>query len=139
MGKTCLGKIKGCMYQKDAGGIGWEGESYLSVNEKIIMALKSLNIPISVMENTKKGLSEFIVLIPLTDRLSGYSDNKPSVTYGEAELALYTKGNYIPLRDEITRLLLEADIGITERRYIEYETETGYHHYIIDALVAEIL
>ena len=111
----------------------------MSVNEKIVTALQSLNIPITVAENTKKDLSEFIVLIPLTDRLSGYSDNKPSMTYGEVELALYTKGNYLSLRNRITQLLLEANIGITERRYIEYETETGYHHYIIDALVAEIL
>jgi len=32
----------------------------------------------------------------------------------------------------MVRLLLADDFTITERRYIGYETETGYHHYVVD-------
>jgi len=29
-------------------------------------------------------------------------------------------------------MLLQADFVITDRRYIGYEYDTGYHHYAID-------
>ena len=42
-----------------------------------------------------------------------------------------------PLSDSFElHALLGADFYITDRRYIGFETETGYHHYAID--VAQI-
>ena len=35
-------------------------------------------------------------------------------------------------KNEIARLLLQARFTITDRRYIGYEDDTGYHHYAID-------
>lgn len=54
----------------------------------------------------------------------------------EARLSLFTKGSYTKLKNALVRALLGADFYITDRRYIGYETETGYHHYAID--VAQI-
>ena len=44
--------------------------------------------------------------------------------------------NYTKLKNALVRALLGADFYITDRRYIGFETETGYHHYAID--VAQI-
>ena len=30
-------------------------------------------------------------------------------------------------------IVVGAEFTITDRRYIGYETETGYHHYVVDA------
>ena len=38
----------------------------------------------------------------------------------------------VPLTDSIVRSLLASDFTITDRRYIERENDTGYHHYAID-------
>ena len=31
------------------------------------------------------------------------------------------------------KALLEADFTVTDRRYLGFDSETGYHHYVIDA------
>ena len=36
------------------------------------------------------------------------------------------------LKNALVRTLLGADFYITDRRYIGFETDTGYHHYAID-------
>ena len=38
------------------------------------------------------------------------------------------------MRDEITTRLLDADITITSRKYMEFEKETKYHHYIFEVM-----
>ena len=50
----------------------------------------------------------------------------------EARLSLYSKGSYTKEKNALVRSLLAADITITGRQYVGYETETGYHHYNVD-------
>ena len=50
----------------------------------------------------------------------------------EARLSLFSKGNYTKIKNGIVRSLLASDFTITDRRYIERENDTGYHHYAID-------
>ena len=42
------------------------------------------------------------------------------------------KRNYTAIKNTIVRALLNADITITDRRYIAHEDDTGYHHFAID-------
>lgn len=51
-------------------------------------------------------------------------------------MSLFTKGSYTKLKNDLVRALLGADFYITDRQYIGFEAETGYHHYAID--VAQI-
>ena len=80
------------------------------------------------------------VLRQSTGHLSGHhaavADNAPGCETQEARLSLFTKGSYTKLKNALVRALLGADFYITDRRYIGFETETGYHHYAID--VAQI-
>ena len=113
----------------------------MSLNSRIIEAVKPLKLRVSVAEhpvNDEEGKPHrpdaFLVIIPGTDDFPVCADDRPLVGTEEAELALYAKGNYLKLRDEITEKLLEADITIASRRYLEYEKETKYHHYIFEVV-----
>ncbi len=75
---------------------------------------------------------EYIVLIPLSESFSLFGDNRPHAEIQEVRLSLFTKGNYISLKNKIVRILLDADFVITDRRYIGHEEDTGYFHFVLD-------
>ncbi len=74
----------------------------------------------------------YLVLTPLVDVFELHSDNKPGYDVQEVRLSLFSKGNYIAIKNNIVRTLLGADFYITDRSYIGHEDDTGYHHYAID-------
>ena len=83
-----------------------------------------------------KAPDTYLVITPLSDSFELHADNAPGCETQEARLSLFTKGSYTKLKNALVRTLLGADFYITDRRYIGFETETGYHHYAID--VAQI-
>lgn len=105
----------------------------MNLTERIDVALAPLGVPVSVMEHmTDRGKSDkFIVIVPENDDIA-YADDKPLAFVEGAALQLYCIGNYLGFRDEVTNALISADITISSRRYMEYEQDTGYHHYIIE-------
>lgn len=74
----------------------------------------------------------YLVFTPLTDSFDIFADNTPGIEIEEARISLFTKTNYLALRDQITKAIISARLVITGRRYIGYEDDTGYHHYSID-------
>ena len=74
----------------------------------------------------------YLVFTPLTDSFEIFADNTPGVEIEQARISLFTKTNYLALRDQITKALIRARLVITGRRYIGYEADTGFHHYSID-------
>ena len=74
----------------------------------------------------------YLVLTPLSDGFDLHADNRPGIDIQEVRLSLFTKGSYTKLKNRLVRTLLGADFYITDRRYIGFETDTGYHHYAID-------
>ena len=74
----------------------------------------------------------YLVFTPLTDSFEIFADNTPGVEIEQARISLFTKTNYLALRDQITKALISARLVITGRRYIGYEADTGFHHYSID-------
>ena len=74
----------------------------------------------------------YLVITPLNDLFELFGDNEPVYEIQEARLSLFAKGNYIGIKNKIIRTLLGADFTITDRRYINHEEDTGYHHYAID-------
>lgn len=98
----------------------------------IITALKPLNIPIETVSFTGKPPDEYIVLTPLSDSFEVFADNMPQSEIQEARISLFSKHNYLARKNAISRLLLNADFTITDRRYIGFEDDTKYHHYVLD-------
>ena len=100
--------------------------------------LQEINTLLSPLIPVETGLfsdtapDRYLVITPLADTFELYTDDKPKNEIQEARLSLYDKGNYMSLKNQIVRTLLDADFTITDRRYIGHEDDTGYHHYAID-------
>ncbi len=110
----------------------------MSISQRIISALKPLNIPITLVENPVRTASEYIVLIPIADTFSAFANDRPLAEINEMELAVYIKGNYLDLIDKILKQLITAELTITDRRYVEYEAATKFHHYVIDVAMENL-
>ncbi len=91
-----------------------------------------LGIPIETGVFSGVPPDEYLVFIPLTDLFEAHADNRPGFDVQEVRISLFSKGNYQQRKRQITTTLLNADITVTERRYIGHEDDTGYHHYAID-------
>lgn len=104
----------------------------MSVLADIQTALSALDIPIETGVFTNAAPAKYIVVVPITDTFDLHADNAPGIDVQEARLSLYAQGNYMADKNAVVKTLLGADFTITDRRYIGYETETGYHHYAVD-------
>ena len=94
--------------------------------------LDSLNLPVETGVFSNKATDTYIVLTPLIDVFDIYADNRPEVDVQEVRISLFTKHNYLETVYKILFSLFNQDFTITEKRYIEHEDDTGYHHYAID-------
>jgi len=95
-------------------------------------AFSLLDIPIETGVFGDVAPDCYVVVIPMTDSFSVHADNAPGYDIQEARLSLYSKGNYMQKRNAIIKALLAAELTITDRKYLGYENETGYHHYAVD-------
>lgn len=102
--------------------------------------LEELNTLLSPILPVETGIfsgvppDEYIVLTPMTDRFALFGDNEPLIDISEVRISLFSKNNYMKRKNQLTSALIEADFTITDRRYIGYETDSGYHHFAIDAM-----
>ena len=92
----------------------------------------SCAIPVETGVFTDPAPDTYLVLTPLSDTFDLHADDRPGIDTQEVRLSLFTKGSYTKLKNRLVHTLLGADFYITDRRYIGFETDTGYHHYAID-------
>lgn len=104
----------------------------MSILEELNALLGELKIESETSVFKEKARETYAVLTPISDELTLHSDNKPEREIAEVRISLFTKLNYLNLKKKITNKLIESDFTITDRRYNGYETDTGYHQYIID-------
>ncbi len=105
---------------------------YNSILKDIGQVLEPLGMPIETGVFTKKAPDEYLVLIPMSDIFDQYTDDLPSAELQEVRLSLFSKGNYQARKNEVVKVLLNSDFIITDRRYLGYEEDTGFHHFAID-------
>ena len=104
----------------------------MSLLEDLQRIIEPLGIPIVTGVFSDKAPDRYIVVTPLTDSFDLHSDNAPGMDVQEVRLSLLCKGSYTKLKNTLVKALLGNGITITDRRYIGYETDTGYHHYAVD-------
>ena len=104
----------------------------MSLLSELNTLLSDCGIPVETGIFSDKAPDAYIVLTPLSDSFELHADNAPGCETQEARLSLYSKGSYTKAKNALVRTLLGADFYIPDRRYIGYETDTGYHHYAID-------
>ena len=76
---------------------------------------------------------EYLVLTPMADEFALFGDDAPLADISEVRISLFSKGNYLRRKRQVTAALLGADFTITGRRYVGHEDDTSYNHYAIDA------
>ena len=108
----------------------------MSLLSDIQTALSGVNIPIETGVFSDAAPSKYMVVVPLADSFDLHADNGPGCDVQEARISLFAQGSYTKEKNAIVKALLAAGLTITERRYIGYETGTGYYHFAID--VAQI-
>ena len=104
----------------------------MSILADIQSALSDLDIPIETGVFSDEPPEEYVVVTPLADTYELHADNLPEYETQEARLSLFSRGNYLKRKRQLSKALLAADFTITDRRYIGQEDDTGYHHYAID-------
>ncbi|ETJ45585.1 hypothetical protein Q604_UNBC00432G0002, partial [human gut metagenome] len=93
----------------------------MSLLETLNQIAQQLGLPSAVALYTKTPAPDtYLVITPLVDTLEVFADNTPGVQTEEARIAVFTRGNYLPLRDRLTTALLEAGLTITGRQYVGY-------------------
>lgn len=92
----------------------------------------AIGIPVETGVFTGTAPDEYLILTPLADSFTLHADNRPQFDVQEVRISLYAKGSYMERKDQIVRALLAVGIGITDRRYVSREDDTGYFHYAID-------
>ncbi|MDD4291072.1 MAG: hypothetical protein PHX51_02380 [Clostridia bacterium] len=98
----------------------------------LVNLIGGLNIPIETGVFKNKAPDKYVVLTPLSDNYGVFADNRPNTETQEVRISVFVKGNYLKTKNTIARALLDADITVTDKRYIGYENDTEYHHYAID-------
>ena len=95
-------------------------------------ALISPLVPLETGVFSEPAPNRYAVITPMVDTFDLYTDDKPRHEIQESRISLFDKGSYTALKNQIVRILLDADFIITDRRYIGHEDDTGYFHYAID-------
>ncbi|MEW6903262.1 hypothetical protein V3M63_06640 [Trueperella pyogenes] len=93
----------------------------------------SLNLPFQTGIYTDAPHPDtFVVATPLADVFDMHADNQPGIEIESARLSLFTKSNYLALRNRLTKALITGGVTVVARRYMGFEDDTGYHHYALD-------
>ena len=104
----------------------------MNILSEVKELLSSLNIPIETGVFSKEAPNEYIVLVPLSDSYPLNADDMPQTDLQEVRITVFTKSNYIKLKNRIIGRLLSNFFYINDRRYNGYDTDAGYHQYTID-------
>ncbi len=105
----------------------------MSILEETADLLHRMHIAVETGAFRDRAPEMYTVITPLSDVFALHADNAPQIDVQEARISIFTKGSYTSLKNSIVRALIQSGFTITDRRYLGYETETGYHHYAVDA------
>ena len=104
----------------------------MSLLSELKIVIEAVGLPVETGVFSDESPDEYVVVTPLADTYELHADNLPGYETQEARLSLFSKGNYLKRKEQLSKALLAADFVITDRRYIGHEDDTGYHHYAID-------
>lgn len=104
----------------------------MSLLAEVKVIIETCKIPVETGVFSDAPPDTYAVLTPLADSFDLHADNKPGVDVQEVRLSLFCKENYLKSKNRLVKAILNADMTITDRRYIGHEDDTGYHHYAID-------
>lgn len=105
----------------------------MSVLTELNDILDGMHIPVETGVFSEEAPFTYAVLTPLSGTFALHADNLPQIDVQEVRISLYTKNSYTQIKNSLVRQLVLSGFTITDRRYLGFETDTGYHHYAVDA------
>jgi hypothetical protein len=100
--------------------------------EELNTIVENAGLPVETGVFSKPAPEAYVVITPISEHFELFADNAPGMNIEEARLSLFSKGNFGAKKSLLVRMLLSAEFLVTERRYIGYEADTGYHLYSVD-------
>ena len=104
----------------------------MGILSEIKKVLDTLHIPCETGRMSSPVPDGYCVLVPLGED-SLWGDDTIDTDVEECIVSVFTKGNYIKMKNTLIRALLLNGFTVTGRAYIGYEEDTGYFHYEITA------
>ena len=104
----------------------------MNILKELTSLCETIKVPVETGVFSGKAPDAYVVLVPLNDSFPFNADNYPQLDYQEVRISIFSKANYIKLKNKIITHLLGSDFYITDRRYNGFETGSGYHQYTID-------
>ena len=104
----------------------------MNILQELNTLLDAIQIRVETGVFSDTAPDEYAVITPLTDDFPLFGDNLPEYETQEVRLSLYSKGNYLSMKNKVVNALLNKGFTITGRQYISHEDDTGYHHYAVD-------
>ena len=102
--------------------------------EELNTIVESARLPVETGVFSGTAPDEYVVIMPISEHFALFSDDAPGMNIEEARLSLFSKKNYTQQKDLLVRMLLTSGFVVSDRRYIGYEADTGYHHYSVDVM-----
>ena len=100
--------------------------------DELVTIMDGLRIPVETESFSGKVPDQYVVLTPMEDVFEIFADNTPQMDVCSVRISLFSKGNYLYIKDLLVDALLSAGFTISLRRYIGREDDSGYHHYVVD-------
>ena len=94
--------------------------------------IQNLDVPVETGVFSGTAPETYVVLVPLVDSYPLSADDKPEVDYQELRISIFSKSNYLRIKNEIIKELIDNSFYVTERKYNGFDTESGYYQYSID-------
>lgn len=104
----------------------------MSILEELNSMLSDFCVPVETGIFSEEAPAEYMVITPLTDVFDLHADDTPGMDVQEVRISLFTKGSYTAIKNRLVRLLVTNGFTVTDRRYVGFDTETGYHNYAVD-------
>lgn len=102
--------------------------------EELNTILDALKIPVETgyFSSASPAPDQYVVITPIFSEFGLHADNIPHMDTHDVRLTIYSKGNYLNTLDTIVRSMQTHDISVTDRSYIGYDREFGYHQIAVD-------
>ena len=78
----------------------------MNILSEVKSIIETLNIPVETGVFSDKAPDEYIVLVPLADSFPLNADDEPQTDKQELRISIFTKGNYIRLKNRLTGRLI---------------------------------
>ena len=86
----------------------------MNILAQVNLLLSRLSIPVETGSMKQATSDKYIVLVPLADSYPVSADNLPIADVQELRITIFSKENYIKLKNQIISILLSNDFCITE-------------------------